>query len=127
MTRWTQADVDAIRNRREATVGKRSKYGAQKTVVDGIVFDSKRESQRYHELKLMQLAGEITGLELQPAFDLVVRDTFIGKYLGDFRYADKRGNIVIEDVKSSATRTPLYRLKRKIVEAIYHIEITEVT
>lgn len=43
-----------------------SKYGAQRTTIDGIAFASKREASRYQELKLMQMAGEIQDLELQP-------------------------------------------------------------
>ncbi|MDD3747626.1 MAG: DUF1064 domain-containing protein, partial [Anaerostipes sp.] len=43
-----------------------SKYGARKTVIDGITFDSKREAKRYQELKLLEQAGEISYLELQP-------------------------------------------------------------
>jgi hypothetical protein len=51
---------------------RRNKYGATKTTIDGITFDSKKEAQRYCELRLLQKAGEITHLELQPAFRLAI-------------------------------------------------------
>lgn len=41
---------------------KKSKYGAVKTEVDGIMFDSKREASRYQELRLLEQAGEIANL-----------------------------------------------------------------
>lgn len=49
---------------------KYNKYGNIKTVIDGIKFDSKRESERYLELKLLEKAGEISDLKLQPRFIL---------------------------------------------------------
>ncbi|WP_416330384.1 DUF1064 domain-containing protein, partial [[Clostridium] innocuum] len=50
---------------------KKSKYGAVKTEVDGIMFDSKREASRYQELRLLEQAGEITNLRLQVPFELI--------------------------------------------------------
>jgi hypothetical protein len=109
---------------------KRSKYGAIKQTVDGIVFHSKREAKRYCELRLLEKAGEIQNLELQPKFVLTV-DTgpetceMLGNYIADFAYHDKAtGKIVVED--SKGFRTPLYRWKKKHVEAQYGIEIREV-
>jgi len=113
---------------------KPNKYGAVRTVIDGIAFDSKREANRYRELKLRELAGEIKNLELQPEYPLVVRHyahhdwaTTIGRYRADFRYREgPQGLLVVEDVKSKATRSEAYRLRKKFVEAQYGITITEV-
>jgi hypothetical protein len=102
-----------------------SKYRAIKTEVDGVLFDSKREAAHYCELKLRQKAGEIDLLELQPEFALVVSGVVVGKYRADFRYVlTHNGELVVDD--SKGFRTPVYRLKKKIVEAIYGIEIQEV-
>ena len=49
----------------------RAKYGNRKAVIDGITFDSKKEAQRYTELKLLEKAGKITGLQLQREFELI--------------------------------------------------------
>lgn len=102
----------------------KNKYGAIKTTVDGIKFDSKKEARRYLQLKLMARAGEILYLELQPKFDLMVNGTKCGFYKADFKYIDTRtGKEVVEDVKGM--KTPVYNLKKKLVKAIYNIDIFE--
>ena len=100
------------------------KYRNVKTMLDGITFDSKREAARYAELKVLERAGIITDLELQPEIRLDVNGTVIGKYRGDFRYQSD-GETILEDVKSQPTKTPLYRLKKKILGTL-GITITEV-
>lgn len=99
-----------------------NKYGAKKTVVDGITFASKAEARRYGELKLLEKAGEIRHLELQPKFDLTVNGEKIGRYVADFRYREGTESVV-EDVKGF--KTPVYRLKKALVKALYGIEIRE--
>ena len=102
-----------------------SKYGAIKTVVDGITFASKREAKRYSELKLLERYDEISELELQPRYDFRLNGMFIGFYKADFRYRNNRtGEIIIEDSKGMAT--PVYRLKKKMMKAFHNIEVTEV-
>ena len=100
------------------------KYGAKATTIDGIRFASKKEGKRYGELKLLAKAGEIRGLELQPEFLIKIRGDNIFTYRADFSYRTKDGHRVVEDVKG--VRTPVYKLKKKIVEAIYDLEITEI-
>lgn len=107
---------------------KRPKYRNTKTVVDGVTFQSKREASRYGELKIMERAGRIRGLELQPPYDLVVNGTKVARYIADFRYVDcQTGETVVEDVKSPVTRAhPVYRLKAKLLKALLGIAIREV-
>ena len=102
----------------------RSKYKAVKTEVDGIMFDSKREAARYMELRLLERAGEIKNLELQPAFECRIDGKKICTYKADFRYFTAKRSIV-EDVKG--VKTPVYRLKKKLVEALFPgVKIQEV-
>ena len=102
----------------------KNKYKAVKTEVDGITFDSKREAARYMELVLMQRAGEISHLELQPAFECRIDGKKICTYKADFRYFTAK-ECVVEDVKG--VKTPVYRLKKKLVEALYPgVKIQEV-
>lgn len=108
------------------------KYGAIPTTIDGIRFASKAEAKRYGELKLLEKAGEIKDLELQPKFPLLVHARggglpyLVGNYVADFRYREgRKGVLKIEDVKGM--KTALYRWKKKHVEAQYGIEITEIT
>jgi hypothetical protein len=103
---------------------RRNKYNAQKTVVDGITFDSKKEACRYSELVLLQRAGEITHLELQPKIMLFSGTTPVrgesGRqlfYRADFRYFDiKLERRVIEDCKGFKTKE--YLLKKAFVKAM---------
>lgn len=103
-----------------------SKYKAIKTTVDGITFDSKKEANRYFELKCLEKAGEITELKLQPKFDFKLsgftKDKKIFTYKADFSYYNKGEKFpVIEDVKGF--QTPVFRLKKKLIEALYGIKI----
>lgn len=105
-------------------VMKRSKYKNIKTVVDGIKFDSKKEARRYQDLKILERAGEIFGLELQPRFSIIVNGFKICTYVADFRYYEEGNpNEVIEDVKG--VKTAIYRLKNKLMQAVHGIEILE--
>lgn len=100
----------------------RNKYGAIKTTVKGIKFDSKKEASRYLSLLLLQKFGHISDLSLQPKFDLIVNGTKIGFYKADFKYT-QYGKEVIEDVKGM--KTPIYNLKKKMIKAIYGFDIFE--
>jgi hypothetical protein len=117
------AGATVTRVRGPAAAPRRHKYGARRTVVDGVTFPSRREARRYGELKVLERAGRITGLELQPRFRLVVNGRHVGDYLADFRYVEG-GRSVVEDAKG--VRTPVYRLKKKLVLALYGIQIREV-
>jgi hypothetical protein len=102
-----------------------SKYGAVRTDVDGITFASKAEARRYGELCILAQQGVISDLECQPRFPLSVNGVKIGTYVADFRYLDReRGVITTEDVKG--VRTPVYRIKKQLVKALYGIEVQEV-
>lgn len=94
----------------------KSKYRAIPVVHDGIRFASTKEGKRYLELKMLERAGKIWNLELQPKFDLTINGVKVGRYVGDFSYFDKTER-VIED--SKGFRTPTYRLKKRVFEALY--------
>jgi len=95
-----------------------SKYHNQKTIVDDIQFDSKMEAERYLILKDMEKKGEIIELKLQPRFKLQEGFRYQGKseraifYIADFMYKDKKGKIVVEDVKGVMTKE--FNIKRKM-------------
>jgi len=72
-------------------------------------------------------AGLISQLEVQPEFQVIVNGIKCTTYRGDFRYLDNDGAEIIEDAKPAIFRTDLYQLKKKLVEAMYSITITEVT
>ena len=103
----------------------RPKYGNKKTVVDGINFDSKWESQRYLYLKSLERAGRVRNLELQPRFPIQVNGHKICTYVADFRYEkenkDGEWEYIIEDAKG--VETPEFKLKKKLMKACLGIEI----
>lgn len=122
------------------------KYGNTKTVIDGIEFDSKKEADRYCELRYLQMAGLISNLELQKEFELIPAqyETFerYGKngrrlkdgkkcleksvvYKADFVYTEN-GKTVVEDTKSTATKTKEYIIKRKLMLYVHGIRIKEI-
>lgn len=105
-----------------------SKYQNKKTLHLGIQFDSRKEANRYQELLYMERAGLIRNIELQPRYDIIVNGKKCGFYKADFRYENKNtGEIVVEDVKGGdATKTPVYQLKKKLIKALYDIDIVEV-
>lgn len=103
------------------------KYHNTKTVADGIKFDSKLEAERYAQLKILERAGVIRELELQPSFELLPSFKKNGKtwrktvYKADFRYIlCEDDSYIIEDVKgSTAVITDVFRLKQKLFEYKY--------
>jgi hypothetical protein len=108
---------------------------AQRTVVDGITFASKREARRWVDLKLLEQSGAIRELKRQVRFPLYVSPTpdvaavsTLPKgctYVADFTYTDAAsGRFVVEDAKGFRTRE--YLLKRRMVEAAYGFKIAEV-
>lgn len=122
-----------------------SKYHSKKITYDGMIFDSKKEMLRYRELKAMQAAGEIQGLQLQvkyvlipaqyemtgeyykkgakkgkPKMKLVEREC---AYYADFVYSEK-GCVIVEDTKGMRTKD--YILKRKLMLYMHGIRIREV-
>ena len=72
----------------------------------------------------MESAGEITDLELQPVYKCVVNGVLVCKYIADFLYKLPSGRVVVEDAKG--VKTDVYRLKNKLVRALYGVVIVEV-
>ncbi|PBB75190.1 hypothetical protein CK227_10385 [Mesorhizobium sp. WSM4308] len=98
------------------------KYRNVPTVIDGIRFASKKEAYRYCELKLLEKAGEISGLRLQPRYPLTVNGLHVATYVSDFEYTDKNSNrLVTEDAKGVRTRD--FINKAKLFHALYGREV----
>lgn len=109
-----------------------TKYNNKKVTVNGQVFDSKKEANRYKELLLLEKAGAIKDLRMQVKFTLIPaqRDEATGKvverecsYKADFVYSEGE-KTVVEDVKGF--RTKEYIIKRKLMLWRYGIRIREV-
>jgi hypothetical protein len=102
-----------------------SKWRNVRTTVDEFTFASKREANRYAELKIELLAGDAkrAELELQKTFALDVNGVHIGDYIADFVY-QRNGAQIGEDAKGKAT--DLFRIKQALMRAIRGIEVIEV-
>lgn len=102
-----------------------NKYHAKKTILDGMVFDSRREANRYAELKLLQRAGEIKNLRCQVPFELIPSQDGerAVKYIADFVY-EENGKEVVEDSKGFHPKD--YIIKRKLMLWVHGIKVREV-
>ena len=107
-----------------------TKYGAKRTQANGIWFDSQAEARCYDNLLLLQHAGKIKDLVLQPAFKLSCGGKPImtpsgrqqAVYKADFQYFDcDKGKTVVVDVKGFDTK--ISQLKRAIVEAEHGVKV----
>lgn len=131
-----------------------SKYKAVRTEVDGITFASKKEARRYGELKLLERAGHVRNIVVQPRFDLYAHDLTVeaklrriraavdgrhdpvkpvkvATYVADFQY-EQRALSASENERwqkviedVKGVRTAVYQLKRKMFEAQYGLPILE--
>jgi hypothetical protein len=140
---WTEEDVIKHNNRirglsnktippKEEKPKKVPKYRNEKVIVDGVVYDSKKEANKAEELEYLEKAGKIKNLERQKKFVLQEAFRINGHkireiaYVADFVY-EEDGKLVVVDVKSPITRkNPVYKLKKKMMLYVHGIEIKEV-
>lgn len=109
-----------------------SKYGAKKTTIDNIKFDSRAEAMYYNRLKILKQGKQIKDFECQPEFVLLPpfqkgKRKYRGiKYIADFRIIHLDGSIEIVDVKG--VRTGVYMMKKQLFESLYpNLTINEVS
>lgn len=114
-------------DREFGTQKKKNKYGAKKVEVDGVLYDSQLEYERFCELSLLQKAGQISKLQYHKQYVLIDKSENGREidYEADFVYQDKNGKTVVEDVKSKPTKTRLYALKKRLMLERYGIKIKE--
>jgi hypothetical protein len=94
-----------------------NKYGNKFTLsADGGTFQSKKERDRYEELRLLERAEIISDLKTQVRFVMAVNGNTICTYVADFTY-NESGKQIAEDAKGC--RTPVYNIKAKLFKAIY--------
>jgi hypothetical protein len=139
-----QKQVLAKLGRQAAEKELRSKYGAKPDTRGNIRFDSRKEARRYDELMLMLQAGRIRNLKLQPQYTL--QESYVTpegvrvraiRYVADFSYEQYTAGLIapegggtwlpiVEDVKSRATKTRQYEIKRKVLLAKFGIRVREI-
>lgn len=128
--RWTEEEYQdylAKKNKNVKNIPskpkKRSKYNNQKTIVDGIEFDSKKEAEYYCQLKLLKKAGEIKEIGLQPRYELQPGFEKNGvkyrpiTYVADFVITNNDGTTEVVDIKG--VETQVFKIKQKLFEYMY--------
>ena len=128
--------TDAISAAEYRTLTKAAKRGRfavvpkEERTIDGTTFASKREASRYAALKQRQAIGDISNLELQPRYEIKIKDIRVCVYTADFKYSDRSGHTIIEDVKGrgkgGTSGDGYYRLRKRLAEAQFGITVTEV-
>lgn len=128
------------------SVAGKAKYGNRKAVrmigENEIIFDSQKEARRFDELLLRLRAGQIRELKLQPEFTIREAHTTPEgirvraiRYRADFSYEERVPLLnssetawkkVVEDVKSEATKTRVYEIKKKLLIEQHGIYIREI-
>ena len=110
---------------------KKNKYNNTKVEYKGIKFDSIKEMKHYQLLEYLQRIGEIKELKLQVPYELIPKYKINNKtvrkttYIADFTYiTTKDDKLHIVDTKGF--KTDVYRLKKKLFEYKYGVEVEEV-
>jgi len=109
-----------------------TKYRNKKTILDGITFDSRKESLHYLKLKALEAAGKIHGLKMQTRFKFPINGENVRyvdskreiTYVADFDYTTSDGLWVVCDVKGFKTRD--YLIKKALMMACHQVLIMEV-
>jgi hypothetical protein len=102
-----------------------NKYRAVKTTVAGQTYDSRKEAEYCQGLKYLERAGEIRDLKLQVPFEIFINEQLICKYIADATYYEvSDGSYHVVDVKGY--RTKEFRLKKKLMKAVFNITVEEV-
>lgn len=126
-------DIETYRkfmNGEKVVKSKKSKYKNVKVEFDGMTFDSKRELEYYKRLLLLKRSGEVTKIDRQVVFEINAYPIdgrscqSLCKYVADFVITKSDGSAEVIDVKG--VRTPVYKLKKKLLKLLYEIEIIEV-
>lgn len=112
------------------------KYGAKPQECSaGHKHPSRKEARRCEDLRLLERAGEITHLEVEPKFYFVINGAELkhdngrrARFTPDFSYREPNGTCVAEDVKGgTATRTEAYVLRRALFRHLFPaVELREI-
>jgi len=94
-----------------------NKFGAKKTVWNGIQYDSKLEAGYAHDLDLLKKAGQVKDIQRQVRFSLDVNKIHIANYIADFVVTLPNGQKQVHETKGFST--DVFRMKWKLMEALY--------
>jgi hypothetical protein len=123
-------DKFSLKDGRVVNKSKSSKFNNRKSLIDGHTFDSIKESEFYGSLKLKKQAGLIKDFQMQVQYDIIVNNIHIAYYYLDFLIENNDGSFEYIDIKgkdkksNKFIKTSVFAIKKRLVEALYHIKIT---
>ena len=94
-----------------------NKYRNKKTMYNGVLYDSMKESCYARELDLRVKAKDIMTWSGQPKFPIVVNGKKICTYICDFEIMHNDGSVEYVDTKGY--ETSIFKLKFKLIKALY--------
>lgn len=101
-----------------------NKYKNVKTEIDGIIFDSKKEARHYSNLKMMMKCGRINFFDVKVKYEIARIGKRTRSYIADFVVTNNDGSVEVHDVKG--VKTPVYNLKKFLMEERHGIKIVEI-
>ncbi len=128
----TIEDYNKLKGRVESKKNgvKPNKYNAKKTEYNGEIYDSAKEAAYAAKMHIQKKASgpdKVLKIEKQVRYDVIVNDKKICFYKLDFKvtYKDRIEYIDVKGLRRGCGYQ-MFRLKKKLVEALYGITITEV-
>lgn len=110
--------------RKNKVEGRKSKFNNQWVLVDGIEFQSKLEAKYYGKYKILKKAKKIKNFRRQVRYVLEVNGVVITDYIADYVLEHFNGSEEVIDCKGEATaHLPLFVIKRKLMKALFNIEV----
>jgi hypothetical protein len=105
----------------------KNKFNARKTEFKGVIYDSKKEASVAAILHSNLENGIVLGVERQILFKFPLNCKRQPKMIVDFKVTNKDGSVKYWEVKGGrATMTPVYKLKKKMLEHFFGIDLKEV-
>ena len=99
-----------------------SKHRNIPVIIDGVRFDSKGEAARFQQLKLIELSGQISRLELKPKYEFMHNGQKFQTYTPDFQYFDETTKkTIVEDYKGHMKSED--RRIKKMMKIFFSVDI----
>lgn len=102
-----------------------AKFGNRASDYNGIIYDSAFEAEYAQELDLRMKANDIAGWKRQVKISIDIKEYHICNYFCDFEIEHNDGSLELVEVKGFETE--IYRMKKKLLEAVWLPEHPEYT
>lgn len=100
---------------------RKNKYNAKTSLYNGRSYHSRKEASYAETLDWLKKSGEIKDWKPQKKIEISVNGKHICNHYVDFEVYYHDGHVEWHEVKSIATITDSWRIKKKIIEATYDV------